>query len=228
MTANLTSAQGRPGKLTTAVVTYPQVNLLPPEVAKTRRQKSTKRLLLLSLLLVVLVAVLGYGVALYSANEAADDLADAQSETTRLQNEKAEYAEVPRVLNQIELVQNARIAGTATEVNWAQYIEALRAVTPAGVSYESITVSSVENGASMNPFVTDSIGTISFTTRSLVLPDTAAWVDAVEPLPGLSDPWFTSATRTDEDGSLYYLVQGTVNVETSALAGRFIEQEEGQ
>lgn len=228
MSANLAPAPGRPGRATSAVVTYPQVNLLPPEVTQGRKQKSTKRLLLLALLLVILVAVLGYAAALWSANQAADQLADAQAETTRLQAEKATYAEVPQVLNQIDQVKAARIVGTATEVDWTQYIEALRAVTPEGVSYDSMTVSSVENGAAVNPFVTDSIGTISFTARSLTLPDTAAWVTAIEPLPGLSEPWFSSATRTEEDGVTFYTVEGTVNVESTALTQRFVEQEDGQ
>lgn len=205
--------------------TWPQVNLLPTEVTQGRRLRSIKKLLVLGLLLVVLVATAGYGGALWLAGNAADDLAGVQEETTRLQAEKEVYAEVPATLSAIDQAETARRQGMATEILWPDYLEALRAVTPTGVSYDALSVSAGTPAqpyvGSTDPLAPGAIGQITFTARSLTLPDTGAWIDAINTVKGLSNPWFSSASLTEDDGIVYYQVQATVDLHPSALSGRF-------
>jgi hypothetical protein len=210
----------------TPVSTWPQVNLLPGEVTQGRRLKSIKKLLLAALLVVVLIATLAYAGAQWMANSAAADLAAEQAETARLQGEKEQYAEVPVVLGAINQGESARQQGMAVEILWPDYLEALRAVTPTGVSYDSMVVTVASPGqpytGSTNPLAAvDTIGQVSFTARSTTLPDTASWIDAIQGVKGMSDPWFSSASLTEADGVIYYQVEATVDLLPSALSGRF-------
>lgn len=208
------------------VLSWPQVNLLPPEVTRGRRLASVKRLLVLALALVVLLASLGYVGAVLLARGAADDLATAQADTARLQDEKSQYSEVPQTLGAIATAESARQQAMASEILWPGYLEALRAVTPEGVSYDSMAVTVGQPG---QPFTgtTDplapaaAIGQITFSARSLTLPDTASWIEAIEAVPGMSNPWFSSATLSEEEGVVFYQVAATVDLLPTALSGRF-------
>lgn len=203
---------------------WPQVDLLPPEVRAGRRLKQTKRLLVLGLLVVVLLAMLGWVFAKLALAGANQDLAQAQSETSRLTTEQGKYADVPKIQGELTRADSAIASATATEVLWKKYFEALRAVTPATVSYDTldVTMSSDPTSATVSdPLQEPSVGQISFTARAKKLPDMAAWMDAVKAIPGFSDPWFTQATLTDQDGSVYYQVTGTIQVNSTALAHRF-------
>ncbi|WP_448060700.1 PilN domain-containing protein [Cellulomonas hominis] len=204
---------------------WPQVNLLPPEVRARRRLKRTKQLLLLGVAVAVLVAILGYVGALTVRNGAEDDLAQVEDENFSLLAEQATYSEVPDVLGRIDDAETDRAVGMSTEILWKDYLDALRAVTPAEVSYDSMTVTAATpmQGA---PAATDvlagpSIGQIAFTARSLSLPDTASWLDAIRAVPGLADPWFATATVTDEEGVVYFQISATVQLTDVALANRY-------
>lgn len=213
-----------PKRETTSVTFWPQVDLLPKEVRAGRRLRSLKRVLMVALLAIVLVAALGWVYAFFTLKQAQAEVADVQAETTRLTAEQATYAEVPQVQGQLSRAQEAIVDGTATEVMWADYVEAFRAVTPPAVSYEvmQVTMSSDPAGSvSSDPLQAPSIGQITFTARAETVQDVASWMDAVRGVTGLADPWFSQATVTDAEGYVYYQVSGTVQVTGDSLAHRF-------
>ncbi len=111
-------------------VTLPQVNLLPPEVRAARGLAVTKRWLLISLGLVAVLCVGGYGLALVEQANATTSLNAAQTETMSLQAEIAKYAEVPQVKQQLADAQAAREVGMSTEIFWQERIAAVTAVLP--------------------------------------------------------------------------------------------------
>ncbi|WP_454048524.1 PilN domain-containing protein [Cellulomonas sp. Marseille-Q8402] len=204
---------------------WPQVDLLPQEIRDARRLRATQKRLGVLLLVIVLLALAGYAGSLFLAAQARADLAEAQAETQRLQGEQAKYAEVPLTLGQIAEVEGAMQVGTSTEVLWAPYLSALQAVTPAGVTYDSVIT---DAGSPMAPWAGSAselqllaVGQITFTARAASLPDTAAWTDALSTVPGFSNPWFTTATLSDEDGAVFFQVSGTVDIVSSAYANRF-------
>lgn len=210
---------------TVPVEIWPQVNLLPAEVTRGRRLRGLKKLLGLALALVVLIGTLGYAGALLLANNAADELAAEQAENADLLAQKAEYAEVPATLSAIALAEMARQQAMAPEIVWPDYLEALRAVTPEGVSYDSMSVAVASPGqaysGSTNPLAGTTIGQVTFSARSTTLPDTAAWIESIEGVSGLANPWFSSASLTEEEGVVFYQVSASVDLLPSALAGRF-------
>ena len=204
---------------------WPQVDLLPPEVRAGRKLRHTKRILLLVVAGILLASLLGYVATLFAAAGAQADLDLAMQDNARLQAEQAKYSEVPQVLGSIASIEGARTAGTSTEILWKPYFDALRAVTPAGVSLDDLTVTTATPlmvaPPAGSPLAGPSIGQIVFNAKSLAVPDTSAWLDALNAVPGLGDAWFSSATLAETEGVVYWSISATVEVNDLALANRF-------
>jgi Tfp pilus assembly protein PilN len=234
MSTTLERPQAGAAKGAAGGVTYglPQVNLLPPEVRAARSLGVLKRWLAIALVLVLALVGLGYGAAYLATQSAEDELAEAQAETTRLQSEEAKYAEVPQVLGAIDSTEVARLLGMSSEIQWKTYLDAVTAVLPVGVSIDQFTMTGPALDAAASPVTaTDplqrpSIGSISFQGRSRAVPDTSAWLDALASVPGFADPWVSSVSVTEEDGSVYYSVTSTVQLTEQTLANRFVPTEE--
>ena len=228
MTTTAEKSRPKPkGRTATVVTALPQVNLLPPEVRAARGLKLLKRWLVVALVLVVALCGVTYVFAKLDENRAASELASAQAATTRLQNEQKKYAEVPRVLDQLAATTTAREIGTSTEILWSPYYQAIAAVLPTGVSIDTLTVTQatpmVAPPAAASPLQAPSIGQIQFTARSLTVPDTAAWADALNGVPGFADAWVSAATvaQDTKTNKSYYNVSATVQVNDRAYAHRF-------
>lgn len=210
--------------------TLPQVNLLPPEIRAARGLRVVKRWLGLSLVLVVLLLGGAFGFSVLELGLAQSSLTEAQAETARLQVEEAKYAEVPAVLTAVETIKAARELGMSTEIDWRPYLDAITAVLPPGVSIESFNFSGATPmqvaPVPASPLDAPAVGSIQFSGRSVTLPDTAAWIVALNSVPGFSDAWVTAAAITGEDGEAYYQIESSVQVLESAYAERFIQQQE--
>lgn len=217
-----------------ATTLWPQVDLLPREVRAARKLAGLKRTLGLVLLVLVLLSTLGWVYALSSLRSAKQELAEVQQETVELTAEQQQYAEVPRIKGQVAKIEDALRTSTATEVLWRPYLEALRATTPATVSYDTMQVTLVTDptaNASTDVLQGPSVGQISFTGRATTVPDVSAWMDAIRAIPGLADPWVSQVSVTDDEGITYYQVTGTVQVTAEAWSHRFepaAETEEGE
>lgn len=205
-----------------------QVNLLPPEVSAARGLRRIKVWLGIALVVVVVLIGAGYALAVVSHGLAVVRLADAQSETTRLRAEEATYAEVPRVLGEISDVRKAREVAMSTEVRWKPYVDAVTAVLPMGVSLDSYTVlapspSDVLPGR-VDPLAGNAIGSITFSARSISVPDAAALIDALESVPGFADARVPSTTFVEgqEGADGYWQVTGSVQLTDDVFAHRFV------
>jgi type II secretory pathway pseudopilin PulG len=206
----------------------PSVNLLPPEVKAARGLRVLQRWLALLIALVLVGCVAAYALVSFAASSAQDDLTAAQQRTSELLLEQKRYSDVPVVLSALSDAQTARELAMSTEVPWRSYLDAITAVLPAGVSIDSYSTSldTVMTAApiTLSPLQTASVGQIQFTLRVLqVPPDTAALIDALDGIPGLTDAWVGDATLTaDQDGFVYYAVAASVNVTSSAYTNRFL------
>jgi len=203
----------------------PQVNLLPPEVAAARNLIRIKAWLGVALLMTVVLAAAGFGAALLDGNAAAAELKTAQRDGARLQADQAKYAEVPKVLGALADAKAARLVGMSTEVGWTGYLNAISATLPPNVSIDNF---SVHGGTPMVPapapataLQAPSLYTITFAARSMTIPDSAAWADALNAVPGFADAWVSSASVTAQGTTTYYQVAGSVQVNNVALANRF-------
>jgi Tfp pilus assembly protein PilN len=208
------------------VAGQPQVNLLPPEVRAARGLKTVKRLLVMALVLVVLLCAATWVFARNDKSTAAAGLTTAQDQTTQLKAQEKKYAEVPQVLGLLDSTTKARAIGTSTEVLWSPYYQAIAAVLPQNVSIDTLTVTGgtpmAAPPAAASPLQAPSVGQIQFTGRSKTLPDTAAWIDALDAIPGLGDAWVATAViQGDTATDVYYNITATVQVQSSAYAHRF-------
>ena len=51
--------------------------------------------------------------------------------------------------------------------------------------------------------------------------NTAAWLTALATVPGFQDAYFSTASITEVDGSIFYTVASSVQVNDSAFSNRF-------
>lgn len=209
----------------------PQVNLLPPEIRSARTFSVVRRWLLISVALSVVVGAMAFFFARFEELDAAAELEQETAQTSRLLTEQQAYTDVTSVHGEVDSVRAARARAFATEIMWSEYLDAVVAVTPDAmtlttVSYVGATPVTAHPD-SVNPLVSTAIGTLSFTARSTTLPDTAAWTDALDRVPGLRDTWVSVATLTDEEGVVRYDVTATVQVDETALAHRYDATEPG-
>ena len=126
--------------LTTGHV-LPRVNLLPargargPQAAQAaaragRRRRRSSR------------SSLGgvYVMESQSAHQASDELASAQAQTTVLNAQKAQFADVPRTLSAIESAEDARQTAMTNDVAWYRYLNDLSYITPANTWLTQLTI----------------------------------------------------------------------------------------
>lgn len=223
-------ADSRPSLAALGAPLRPQVNLLPPEIRSRRALGRTKVHLALALLVVLLLAALGYVYASLLEAQAADDLADVQADVQALVEQQGQYAEVPRIKRQIATAEDARRIGMATEILWTDYLRYIEASTPEAVSITELStdVPGPMTGplASISPLDTLGIGSISVMGQASTLPDLSAWMDALDAVPGFSDATYMSAELTDDEGVAYFSITATVRVDETVLASRFAETEE--
>ncbi|GEN78855.1 PilN domain-containing protein [Actinotalea fermentans] len=210
---------------------YPQVNLLPPEVAAARGLARTKRWLALFVAL-SLVGLAGlYLLGVRAKDAAADDLAAAQQTTQDLNAQKEQYAEVPLVLAELDRAAQARQLSMQTEILWRPYLRALAATAPEGVRIETVRLfgTTVIDPPVPPPDVLggEGVGTVSLTVESRTVPDTAAWLRALETIPGFEHAWFSQHTLTAENDVAYYSVTATVQINEAAFALRYEPEVEG-
>lgn len=213
----------------------PQVNLLPPEIRASRSLRKIKRVLLLVLVLIVAAAVAAYLWSTLQVAAADREVAAEQADTTRLLNAQKQYAEVPQVLSDLAAAREARTVGMSTEVLWTLPLQQLVATKPPGVAFEEIVMSGstpmLLAAAPINPLAHQGTAMLAFSGRSLLVPDTAAWIESLELMPNFTDAYVTAMSITEEDLdgtlSVFYRVTGSVQVSEEALAGRFTDSEEG-
>lgn len=206
----------------------PQVNLLPPEVWSRRALGRIKLRLGLGLLVVALLCGLAFVWAALQERDAASDLDDAKAEVQALVDQQAQYAQVPIVKGEVATAESARTFGMSTEVLWRDYLGAIAAILPPGAKIETISslmpTPMVAGMVELNPLAATGVGTLTLTTRSPTMPDAAAWIEALDTIPGFSDAVFSTAEIQDEDGASYYRTTSVVQVNEKAFAGRFAEE----
>ena len=201
-----------------------KVDLLPPEYRYQRKARMWRRrvsvyLVLLTIFLIGCVALLGA-----QAKQAERDLEIAQANTTYLLSQQKIYGEVRRVQEEVSTIKAAQEIGTATEINWQQYLTSVQATLPKNVAIETIKIDSATPFAPYTqataPLQGARIATLSFTAISPTLPKVPAWLIALTSLPGYADASPGSVVR-NESGT--YAVSITMHINKDAFSHRFVK-----
>lgn len=221
------SAKSDSGSLLTGRL--PQVNLLPPEIRAARSFGAVRRMLIFAMLasVVVAVAIAVYAVAQESQAKSALDAEEKR--TQELLAQQAEYAEVPLVLGVLDDARDVRQYAMATDVVWAKYLRAIAAVLPEDVSLDRLTVETEAPLIALTPpesvLSPPGVARITFATRSERVQDTVAMLDALDGLPGFRDAFFTQHRIAEQDGSVFYEVEVTVELDAHIYSGRFASED---
>ena len=199
-----------------------RVDLLPPEVLLKRKAKVVRRRLGLVVLLVALLVIGGTALVRAQAQQAQANLAIEQANTQSLLVQQRKYVEVRKVQQQVDTIMAAQQVGTATEINWEQYLTSVQATLPPNVTIDTINIDSATPFAPYTqataPLQGARIATLSFTAKSSTLPEVPAWLDALTSLPGYADASPGSVTR-NESGA--YSVSITMHINQAAFTNRF-------
>lgn len=210
---------------------WPQVNLLPPEVTAARGLRAVKRWLVVAILVVLVVCAGSYGLAVMVQSNADAELAEVQNTTVGLQAEVAKYADVPRVRALLTAAEDARDQALADEVIWGGYVAAIAVTLPGEVRLEGVAAAGRTPmsgiAASTDPLVDSGVGRLTMVARTPVIPDAAAWVDALDALPGLANTRVGTAEIAEADGTVFYRTNVTVEVTADALATASADEETG-
>jgi Tfp pilus assembly protein PilN len=211
-----------------------RVDLLPEEVVRARRLKATQHRLGAGLL--ALAAVLAGGVwwATSSTAQAAEELAAAEARTATLQAREAEFAEVPRVLSEVQGARDAQTLAMAGDVLWHRFLDDLALTYPSEVWLTNLTVTVAGPGGASAAVTTPAttgattgvaaLGTLDVTGRAFEHSDVAAWMDVLDGTPGYADATLSSSKRTAVGDRPVVDFSTRAGVTSDALSRRF-EQE---
>ncbi len=232
MSSNIPFRRSDKGSGTLLTSRPPQVNLLPPEARAARAFGVVRRLLVYAMLGSVVLSVAIGLYAVTQENAAARALAAEEERTQELLAQQAQYSEVPTVLAVLADARFVREFGMATDVDWPKHLRAIAAVLPEDVSLDRLTVETnaplVALSDPQSVLSEPGAARITFGTRSSVVQDTVALLDALENLPGFRDAFFTQHPVTELDGSVFYEVEATVELDPIIYSGRFVEAEEDE
>ncbi|GAB2694353.1 PilN domain-containing protein [Thalassiella azotivora] len=211
------------------VVTYtvPRVNLLPDEVHEARRLRRTQ--LAMGGCVVAVLAALGAGYVVLAGqtDAAADELAAEQARTDVLRAEESEYAEVPRIMAQVDSAKSAQATAMANDVLWYRYLNDLALTYPAEVWLTNLTATvagpttAVAPVAGADPLATPGVGSLTVSGKALAHSDVASWLDVLAGTPGFADAGFSNSTLSEVGGQSIVEFSSDAVVTGDALSHRF-------
>lgn len=165
------------------------VNLLPPEILEKRKSASARNVAIAMVALSALAVTGVFAWSLIAAGSAEKDLEAEQQKTAGLNSQAAKYAEVPKILAQVESAKDAQATAMGREVLWYRYLNNLALTYPDRVWLTTLTVNTASSGAqaAAGPFSTAGVGSISVTGQGYKHSDVAAWLDMLARTKGVAD-----------------------------------------
>lgn len=116
----------------------PRADLMPPSIRQGESARKQRGLLAIIFVAVVVLVGAAYGVAVFVASVAEDQLAAANTRTSELLLEQGDYSEVTNVQSQLDLALAAKEVGGAADVDWSTLIKDLEKALPSGSEIRGI------------------------------------------------------------------------------------------
>ena len=214
---------------TTQLAALPRVNLLPPEIEEQRKFRQVQ----IGLGAAVLAAVVGVGVLFVTANNTVSDaqagLDSSKARQTQLENQTAQYAEVPLVQAQVEAANAQLDQAVGQKVLWSYVLNDISLRIPNHVWLTKMTVAQNVDGAAGNltpgTYLPTGIGTVGFEGRGYGHNDVAAWLNALAKQTGFTQPYFTDSTVEavgDDENAVKF--SSSVTITDDALAKNYLSK----
>ncbi|GAB3268740.1 hypothetical protein B5M43_001550 [Microbacterium sp. MEC084] len=198
----------------------PRVDLLPTELRNARAWRVARGRALIIVLLAAILVLAGVGTALWHA--ATTDLARdaAAARTVELTDRQGRFGDVSALLSRITRSEEALATASADEVDWPRLLDDLGRALPAGSRVTTVAVDSTtpltEIAQPADPLRGARIGTLTFTAFTPTIPDTAAWVRALNEVEGFENATPRAAVAEAPDalgtGVLGYTIEIAVDL----------------
>jgi hypothetical protein len=206
----------------------PRVHLLPPQVLARKKGRALRRRLGVGLIAVIILVVLGIGLASLSLASSQSALLTAQQESSSILQEQAKYGDVLKVKADAATIQSGQKQATAQEILWQPFISSFEATLPADASITTLSAS-IDSPFAVAPPVTvplegPRVATVT-ATLAMDQSDIAGWLDTLPALKGFVDVTPNSVTLVPDADN--YAVSITLHLSKDALADRFTKDAGG-
>jgi Tfp pilus assembly protein PilN len=204
--------------------TVPRVNLLPPEILEGRRFRRARLMLAATVGVTIALAVLAAVWAQHQVGVANRELAVVTTRTAQLQAQEHMYAEVPRVLAQVDAAKSARETVMAKDVLWYRFLDELAVATPTTVWLGTLdlTLADASGGPATDALTRPGLGEINVSGTATRYPDVAQWLTTVTTVNGMDVSRLQSAALKEGDvGAAKITFTSTVTVTEDALSHRY-------
>jgi Tfp pilus assembly protein PilN len=200
----------------------PRVNLLPPEIAETRRFRRIQMGLGAALLGAVGLVALLYVVASNSVSSAQDDLDAANATHTSLQAETVKYRDVTAVYARAAAAQAMLTQAMGEEVRYSQFLNDLSLTVPEKVWLKNVTFAQTAVApAASGALATPGIGTVTFSGIGFSHDDVAVWLESLATQKGYTNPYFSSSVEALIGTRKTVTFSSTATITPAAYSGRY-------
>jgi hypothetical protein len=203
------------------VAAEPRVQLLPPSVRLREKNRRTRRLLVLLIVLSLTVVAGGLSFGYYRAIESRLALEAAQARTADLLQQQAAYADASRIAGLVVATGDAQKLLTSGEVDWAAVMADLESYLPAQAAIAGATLTApapwepplVPEG----PLRAERVATITLVIESSDYDMAARFIAAVQADESVADARIMSSAK---EGSTY-LTTVSLTLNDTVLLTRF-------
>lgn len=220
---------GAPAPIRISWAPVPRVNLLPNEIVERRQFRQVQIMLSIAVGVVLLVVVAGTVLAQRAVGDANRQLDVAQAAVEKLQAQTTKYAEVPRVIAQVEAARAARAQAMAGDVLWYRYLNDLNGAQPSGVTMNSITISvnatagaaSAAQAPGADALTPAGVGTVKVDGSAHEYRQISSWLESLDTITGLSVSSLTQAAAEGADGDEKVTFSSGAVIDNAALSHRY-------
>jgi Tfp pilus assembly protein PilN len=202
----------------------PRVNLLPPEIAETRRFRRIQVGLGGAVLGAVGIVALLYVAATSSVSSAQADVDAAQAHKVSLQTETAKYNDVTATYAKAAAAKAMLTQAMGEEVRFSQFLNDLSLSVPENVWLKSINftqTAAAPTAVATAPGAAASIGTVTFVGVGFSHDDVAVWLESLATQKGYANPYFSNSTEALLGTRKTVNFSSTVALTPAAYSGRY-------
>jgi Tfp pilus assembly protein PilN len=214
-----TSAETTATQLNPLRVPAATADLLPPEIIEARRMRRVRRTVIFAMVPILVLVAGWYGLAVLQAELAERSLSRVDDAVITLQAQQREFDEVTRTRSDSAQIKTQLNALFADDLRWAGLLLPVRRVAPAGVTLTNLSALKSDDRTTGGTGGTGGqpVGSLTISGTAPTKNVVAAYVDALDTVPGLADPLLVNALA--QNGVLRFSVR--VDVTADAIGGRF-------
>jgi type IV pilus assembly protein PilN len=193
-------------------------DLLPDEIVISRRARRSRSVVVVAVGLVVVLLGSWFFWAEHDVHSANDDLSQVTAQYTTLQKSQAKYQEVVDVQNETSTISRQLKTLMGEDLPWASLLDTLRVIV-LGVSgsLSDKTSGSAAVGTLPHANGVSTIGAITITGTAPDKPSIAKYVDALNKLSQVANPYLTNATKGEKNWQFNIQTE----ISSSTRCGRF-------